>query len=536
MSSSFCWFFLKIFRGLNIVFFFGNATYMFDFFPWLKTQKRTTAEPPHPEKKEAGEIPPTAAAVLAAFDGCGDFEQREIAVGGRRDAPGLVCWLDGLVDGTDVSELVLRPLVNSPALRRSAADTERIALILRGEVWCCALSERRTLRETQEDLVQGRCALLLGGRALTFETRSREGRSITEPTLDKAVLGAKDAFTELYRVNTALVRRHLRSGELKLTELTVGRRSGTRVGVFHVEGMCRRAVTEEVLRRLGEADIDGVTALGDVERFLTAPPRSAFPRAIYTERPDRFCRALLQGRVGILIDGLPQGLLVPCTLPEMLRVAEDRCSHAAVASALLLLRWGALLLSLLLPALYVAVAVYHQEMIPLRLLESVIQAEQDVPFSTAAEILGMLWAFGLLQEAGLRLPVPAGTAVSIIGTLIVGQSAVEAKVVSPIAVIVVALSGIAGYTQPNQQLGAALRLWRTLLAACAALLGMYGLMAGAIVLVWRLCSLESFGVSYLYPLTDGGRGGLLRALLQPPLRWERYRDAALRGWNRRAQK
>ena len=147
----------------------------------------------------------------------------------------------------------------------------------------------------------------------------------------------------------------------------------------------------------------------------------------------------------------------------------------------------------------------------------------------------MLIAFEVLQEAGLRLPEQAGTTVSIIGTLIVGQSAVEARVVSPIAVIVVAFAGIAGYTQPNQQMGAAIRIWRFLLTLCTLFLGLYGLMAGLVVLLWRLCDMECCGVAYLYPLADGGRGRLIDALLRPPLRMKKYRDAPLRGRNRRRQ-
>ncbi len=507
---------------------------MFDYAAFVK--KLFSPVPPyHPAPPEDPAVP-TEEAVRAVFADCADFEARGVLIGGRTDAPGCVCWLDGVVSGGDVSEVVLRPLAGSPALRRALTNTERAELMEHGAVYCYSVNRRSTLSETVDDLVQGRTAVLLGGLALTFDTRSKERRSITEPSVDKSVLGSKDAFTETFRVNTSLVRRHLHTSELKLTQLTIGRRSNTLAGVFYLEGAAKEENVAEVLGRLRAIDVDGVTALGDVTPHLVGPPRSVFPQALYTERPDRFCRSLLQGRVGVLIDGLPQGLLLPCTLSQLLRVPEDRSSHAAVATSLVVMRWAALLISLLLPALYVAVAMYHQEMIPQKLLTSIIAAKQDVPFSTAAEILGMLASFGLLQEAGLRLPAPAGTTISIIGALVVGQSAVEARVISPIAVIVVALAGIAGYTQPNQQLGAAVRLWRFLLTLCALALGMYGLMAGLALLLWRLSSLESCGVSYLYPLADGEPGRLIQTFLRPPLRMEKARDPALRGWNGRRQK
>ena len=210
-------------------------------------------------------------------------------------------------------------------------------------------------------------------------------------------------------------------------------------------------------------DVDSLLALGSLEEYIVDAPRSPFPQLLHTERPDRFAMYLLQGRIGLLVDGLPVGLVLPVTLAEFMKVTDDAGTHFLVSSALSLLRWTALALAALLPAFYAAVAMYHQEMIPTRLLLSIIEAERDVPFSTALELLGMLGAFGLVQEAGLRLPSPIGDTVSIIGALIVGQAAVEASLVSPIAIIVVAFSAIACYALPSQDLAAAVRLARLLL-------------------------------------------------------------------------
>ena len=196
-----------------------------------------------------------------------------------------------------------------------------------------------------------------------------------------------------------------------------------------------------------------------------------------------------------------------------------------------------MLVTVLLPAFYVAIAMYHQEMIPTKLMLSIIASKADVPFSTAIEVLGMLVAFELLQEAGLRLPDPIGQTVSIIGALIVGQSAVEAKIVSPVVVIVVAFAGIAGYTMPNQDFAAALRICRFLLVLCAIAGGMFGLVIGLILLVYHLAGLESFGVPYLTPFAgkNGGKG-MLRALLRPPLYGTQYREEALHVQDVRNQK
>ena len=195
----------------------------------------------------------------------------------------------------------------------------------------------------------------------------------------------------------------------------------------------------------------------------------------------------------------------------------------------------ALLLTLLLPGLYVAIAMYHQEMIPTRLLLSVIRSEQEIPFPSALEVLGMLGAFGLLQEAGLRLPNPVGDTVSIIGALIVGQAAVEAKLISPIAIIVVAVAGIAGYALPSQDLSAALRLWRLILLLGAAWAGLFGLSLALCLMLWRLCGMDSFGLNYSAPLSDGRPWGLWRLLIRMPQLKNKFRDPALGGSDRRRQ-
>ena len=313
-------------------------------------------------------------------------------------------------------------------------------------------------------------------------------------------------------------------------------REKPRVAVFFVEGLVSPDTLRELAQRLERLDEDAMLALGSLEEYIVDAPRSPFPQLLHTERPDRFAMYLLQGRVGLLVDGLPVGLVLPVTLAEFMKVTDDAGTHHLVSSALSLLRWAALALAALLPAFYAAVAMYHQEMIPTRLLLSIIEAERNVPFSTALELLGMLGAFGLVQEAGLRLPSPIGDTVSIIGALIVGQAAVEASLVSPIAIIVVAFSAIACYALPSQDLAAAVRLARLVLLIGAILGGLYGLTLLLCLLLWHLAGIDSFGVNYTAPLSDGLRGNLRRALLHPPMPADKFRDAHLRTPDRRRQR
>lgn len=455
-----------------------------------------------------------SAAVEKSFLGCDDFEARRLSVPGGISL--TLFFLDGCVSAQKLAAEIVRPLSELYARSERALLSRALA----GGVWACPVRKRTNPADAVSDIASGYAALVFDGEsaALTFEIKSAEKRGVDTPTVEKSVLGAKDAFVESLRVNTSLLRRRCARPTLKLHELTLGTDTKTKVDLLYIEGAAPHGLPERVAARLTLADIPAVLAAGDVEQYLAGEPRSAFPQVIHTERPDRFLLGLTRGKVGVLCDGLPIGFLLPATLPDMLRVQEDRARHAAVATVLVLLRYFALFLSLTLPALYVAVAVYHQEMLPYKLLQSVIDSKQSVPFSTAAETLGMLLSFELLQEAGIRLPDPVGQTVSVIGALIVGQSAVEAKVLSPIVIIIVAMAGIAGYAQPSQELGAAVRLWRVLLVIFAVLLGLYGVMAGLMLLLWRLCDTENFGVSYLSPLTDSHLGSLREALLRQPLR------------------
>ena len=481
--------------------------------------------------------PLSAAGIAEIFSGCADFERREVLPGLEGGRCLSVCWVDGLADGAAIAEDILRPLTEQ-ARTEGLCERRLLGLLERGGVYSCTVRRRKRQDELVTDLLAGFCCLIAegAGEALSFEVRSKATRSISTPQVEKSIKGGKDAFVETLRVNTSLVRRKLRTPELHLTETVVGRRSGTSVAVMHLEGIAREGLAEEVLRRIDAIDIDGLLTAGDLEEYIVDCPRTPFPQLLHTERPDAFAAQLLDGRVGILVDGLPLGFLLPGGLAAFMRVPEDSADHFLVASMLTLLRWAALVLSLCLPAAFVAISMYHQEMLPVKLLLSMTAAKQYVPFGVATEVIAMLLSFELLQEAGLRLPDPVGQTASIIGALIVGQSAVEAKVVSPIAVIVVALAGICGYVMPSRDLGAAVRLCRLLFVLAAVLLGFYGLMAALALLILHLGCLESFGAPYTAPFTDRLGPGGLTGLIKRPNRADKFRSPHLAGRNKRRQK
>ena len=460
-------------------------------------------------------------ALTAQFEDAADFETRKVLCGGQLLT---VLFLDGLTSGRDIAEQVLRPLAQMTVEAREEVLYTRA---LQGGVWCASVKEPESTQQAAELLVNGFCVILFpkSGKALGCEVKTGEKRSPSPPETENTVKGAKDAFTETLRTNTSLVRRHLRTPGLRLTETVIGKRTLTKVTVCWIDRLTDPELPRRMQERLSSIDIDGALSPAAIEEYVTGSRRTAFPLLEYTERTDHFCQGLLDGQVGLLTDGLPLGYLAPVGLGRLMRSPEDRATDFFSASMLRLLRYAALGVSLLLPALYAAMAMFHQQMLPTKLLLSIIESKQNVPFSTLLEVLGLLCAFELLQQAGLHLPQAVGTAVSIIGGLVVGTAAVDAKLVSPAALIVTASSGICGFTLPNRELSDAVRLWRFVLTVLAGLWGLFGVTVGLLLLLTELAGLESLGRSYLSPF---GRAEVKGALVRPRLVRQKWRDGALK--------
>ena len=389
------------------------------------------------------------------------------------------------------------------------------------------------------DLILGSCALFFPGRgdALTLPVVTEEKRSVGEPENEPALKGVRESFVESVRTNTAMVRRHLKAPELKIREHIVGRRSRTQVDVLYLDGIADPDTVERVRRRLNGMDIDGVEAAGNIEEYLTDHLNTPFPTMPYTQRPDRFCQALLEGRVGLMADGLPFAWMLPGTIDQFFKTGQDRAFHWMAASALNVIRWLCAFVTILVPGLYIALVTFHPEAIPVKLALSIVAAKQEVPFSTVFEVLIMLLAFEVLQEAGLRLPSPIGATVSILGgwwwaTRRWRPTSSPRRCSSPWP-----SPGWPGYAMPSQDFAAALRLWRFLLAILASAAGLFGLAAGCAALIYHLAGLETFGVPYLAPFTNGA--GEVRghpSLLRPPLPRMKWRDGARHTLNRRNQR
>ena len=450
-------------------------------------------------------------ALQRQFQNAADFTIRPLRVAGIDCA---LCFIDGLVAGAEVGEQVIRPLLGlekpsiAPHRFRGAPEAppgpvellDRVLMAGAQTAVCVPVSD---LPDGESRLLNGFCLLVIpGAGAAAFEVKSGEKRGISEPEVESTTRGPKDAFTETARSNTALVRRHLRTARLGLWETTVGRESRTGVSLLWLEGLTDPETVARMKARLRELDTEDLLTPAAAEHLLPGRRRTAFPLLQATERTDKLAAGLLAGRVGIFVDGLPVGYLAPVDLGYLLQSAEDKDTDFLSARFLKALRLAALGLALLLPGLYIAMAAFHQEMLPTKLLEAIIQSKQEVPFPTVLEVLGLLLAFELLQEAGLSAPKTVAQPVSIIGGLVVGTAAVEARLISPAALIVVSAAGICGFALPGKSFPDAVRLCRLGLALCAALAGLFGLTLGLLALLLHLGELTSFHRSYLAPFSE----------------------------------
>lgn len=336
--------------------------------------------------------------ICGIFGCCGDWNRREVRIGALTV---YVYAIDGITSGGDASEYVVKPLMQDAF---GGTMDELYDRALHRTVYNSVAVPCGDLQSTAEKLVNGFTVVLFGQRAIAFETKTGEKRSPSAPEVENTVKGPKDAFTETVRTNTSLLRRHLRTPALRLYETVVGQRSLTNVTLAWIDGLTEPALVSRMQARLAEIDIDGLLTPAAVEEYLTGSRPTAFPLLQYTERTDRFAQALLEGRAGLLVDGLPLGYLAPVDLGYLMTSAEDRGTDFVSASFLRVLRYAALLLGLLLPGLYVAMAAFHPQMLPTELLQSILESKRAVPFPTIVEVLGLLAAFERRQASRCRSP------------------------------------------------------------------------------------------------------------------------------------
>jgi hypothetical protein len=384
------------------------------------------------------------------------------------------------------------------------------------------LKEIENMDDVMSGFLSGDTAVLFEGctKALLIGTKGWATRGISVPDTESTIRGSKEGFTETIRINTSMVRRRLRSNKLKIEARKIGKQTQTDVSVLYIDGIVNPEIVKEVHKRLDKIkEVDSILESGCIEQYIEDNPWSPFPQMQYTERPDKVVAYLLEGRVVIMIDGTPQCLIVPALFVQFLQSPEDYYERILVGTAVRWIRYLGVFTALTLPALYIAITTYHPEMIPTPLAITIAGTREGVPFPALVEALIMEISLELLREASIRLPGAVGGTLGIVGALIVGQAAVEARLVAPVMVVVVALTAIGSFVVPSFAAAIPFRLVRFPLMIIAAVLGIYGVMLGWIAVLIHMISLKSFGFPYMAPLAPLRVSELKDALVRGP-RWQ----------------
>ncbi|MCQ1529080.1 spore germination protein [Lutispora saccharofermentans] len=435
---------------------------------------------------------------------CDDVVYKEFVVGVEQKLRFTAIYIDGMIDTHKLNNAVLNPLMiqaryippEAPKLSNKLYELVRYGTIPASE-----LKESEDINEAILDILIGDAVLFIDGirTLITISVKGWPARSIDEPSTEAVIRGPRDGFVETFRMNTALVRRRIRDHKLKLKQLRIGRRSQTDVGVFYIEDIAKAELVDEVFRRLKSIEIDAILDSGYIEQLIEDDPYSPFPQILASERPDEAAAELYEGRVVILVDNSPFCLIMPATLNSMFQSPEDYYDRWIIATVLRTIRYAASLIAMVLPSLYIALTSYNTGILPTKLILSIAASREGVPFPALVEAFVMEGTLELLREAGIRLPVSIGNAIGIVGGLVIGEAAVRAGIVSPIMVIIVAITAIASFANPSYNLSVGFRLLRFSLMVISGILGLYGLALGLIMIFTHMARLKCFNVPYLTP-------------------------------------
>ncbi|MCM3784519.1 spore germination protein [Neobacillus mesonae] len=451
-----------------------------------------------------------------------DLTTKVLTVGGSEYRTAIVS-LEGLSDQILVKEQVINPIQQNQKMTDESLKDPHLALHdIENQMIALQITQRtKNWVELLPFFLSGDTVLMLEGadEALIIKSRKWPARSIEEPQTEALVRGPRIGFTESIYTNISLLRRNIREPGLTIDSHTIGRRSNQTLCIVYINGLTNTELINEVERRIKTLDLDFAPESGTIEQWIEDSFLSPFPQILNTERPDKVTAALLQGKIAILLDGTPFVLLLPFTFVSLLHSPEDYYERWIIGSLIRLLRLAAIFITLFLPALYIAILSFHPGMIPFKLVFSIAASREGVPFPAVIEAILMEVTLELLREAGIRLPKPIGQTIGIVGGLVIGEAAVQAGIVSPIMVIIVALTAISSFAIPSYSAGISFRMLRFVTMIAASFLGLYGIVMVFIMICLHLVRLQSFGVPYLTPIAPSFSHDWKDMFIRLPVTW-----------------
>ncbi len=436
----------------------------------------------------------------------------------------LIGYINGLIDKNSLNEFLIKPIIQSSTFPQDIKETVFISEVM----------EVTSMQEMIRPMTDGYVVLFIEGTEVSylFNLSHWDKREIEQPDSEQAIKGPKEGFIEDIGVNKALIRRKIKNRNLIFEDYFLGVQTNTKISLVYINGIVKQPILEEVRRRINKIEIDGIIDVRYIEEYIEDAPNSLINTIGYTEKPDVLAAKILEGRIGILCDGTPSILTLPNLFIENIQTAEDYYLKPQYATFLRILRVISVFISIFLVGIFIALETFHQEMIPTKLLISMASQREGVPFASFLEALLMIMFFELIKESGLRLPKDVGSAVSVVSALILGQAAVDAGLVSPIMIIVVAISGICEFVVPT--LREVIIIYRLISLLLGGLFGLYGIACGISILVAHFASLRSFGVPYLYPIAPYDKEGIKDFIIRFPIEKLDFRPRNIA--NRKARK
>lgn len=466
--------------------------------------------------------------ILNIFSNCSDLIIREIKIANDPTCSAIIIYLNNMIESSVIEETIIKRLSNKnqePSFPPNSKEYSKYLLgIMDKDVF-------QDINKVANSILSGKLALFVDGlsEGMTVSVTKPPGRSISEPSVESVIRGPREGFTESISTNIVLIRKKIKSPNLKTESLIIGRETKTDVVITYMDNISNKKIVDEVRKRLKKIDIDGVLGANYIKEYIDDSPLLGFPTMFSSERPDVIAANLLEGRIAILVDGTPVVFTVPAIFFEFFESSEDFYIAYIPATINHWIRYISFILTLTLPAAYIAITSFHQELLPTSLLVTFVKSRAGVPYPALLECLLMLFSFEILREAGTRMPRAVGQAISVVGALVLGQAAVEAGLVSTPMVIMIAITAVSSFTVPHTDMVLAVTFPRFILLLLSGFLGLLGLTCGLIILFLILISIRSFGVPYMAPLAPFIKTSFPDIIARLPI-WSTYRRPWLFTW------
>ncbi len=481
---------------------------------------------------------------------CNDVIIREFSLLAQNiEYKAFVMYIDGMVDSPVINEFILSPLmmrnranifddkqkkfvseekIDNVTLKNFKKSKEKnlVDFIYNSLIPQNSVDKVTDFSDVYSAINMGNCMLFVDSldTAFNLDVKGFKQRNIDSPSNEVVVRGSQEAFVENIRTNTSMIRRLVNNENLVMETLTVGQITKTQVSIGYIKSLANEDLVAEVRYRINNLSVDYLISSGQLEQLIQDSPESLFPQMVATERPDKVSNFLLEGRVVIVVNGSPYVLVAPGVFVDFITSPEDLNLKYQFSNLEKIIRLLAIFLSLLLPGIYIAVTNYHQELIPTELLFTIAAARESVPFPTFVEILLMEVSFELIREAGLRVPTPLGSTIGIVGALILGEAAVSASLVSPVLIIIIAITGICSFSIPDFSLNFTFRIYRFVYIILGYMAGFLGISFGVFIQLAIMCKLKSFGSPYINPYILGKNKRSISSYFIPPI-WKRERTS-----------